>query len=246
MESLLLDAYRTFGDEHAPAYMNLRRAIRHTIESGAVNAGRALPGERELVQMLKLSRVTVRKAIEGLVEDGLLVQKQGAGTFVADRIVKSTSALTSFTDDLRARGLQPRSRFIERSVGFATPQEAMALNLSPGAGVTRLHRVRYADEVPLALEYSAIPSTILDNPNRVRHSLYEVLGALGYRPTRALQQIRAVAFTTGQAQLLDIAAGSPGLRIERRGFLADNRIVEFTVSYYRGDAYDFVAELRND
>src|SRR5882757_5153040 len=129
--------------------MSLRRAIRHTIESGAVASGQALPSERELAKLLQLSRVTVRKAINGLVGDGLLVQRQGAGTFVAARIVKSFSRLSSFTEDLRARGLKPRSRLLERGTGEVTPEEAMALNLSPGAPVVRLRRLRYAGEEPL-------------------------------------------------------------------------------------------------
>ncbi len=246
MHSPLLKAYRQFESGNAPAYLNLRRAIRSSIENGALSAGNALPGERELGELLNLSRVTVRKAIGGLVEDGVLVQRQGSGTFVADRIVKSTSALTSFTDDLRARGLQPRSEFIERSVGIVTPQEAMALNLSPGAAIIRLHRIRYGGDVPLAIELSVIPATVIADPQSVTHSLYEALDRVGCRPQRALQRLRAVAFSPEQSRQLGVALGSPGLQIERRGFLDDGRVVEFTLSYYRGDVYDFVAELRSD
>jgi len=250
MEALLLNAYHSLGLDRQPerglAYMSLRRAIRHTIESGAVASGQALPSERELARLLDLSRVTVRKAINGLVGDGLLVQRQGAGTFVAERIVKSFSRLSSFSDDLRARGLKPRSRFLDRSVGTVTPEEAMALNLSPGAAVVRLYRLRFAGEEPLALERSVIPRAILPDPELVTHSLYEAFDCLDCRPRRALQRLRAVAFDREQARLLGQPPGSPGLFIERRGFLEDGRVVEFTRSWYRGDIYDFVAELHND
>ncbi|MDB5976811.1 MAG: GntR family transcriptional regulator [Nevskia sp.] len=250
MEATLLDAYRTLGlerqPEHGLAYMSLRRAIRHTIESGAAASGQALPSERELARLLQLSRVTVRKAITGLVSDGLLVQRQGAGTFVADRIVKSFSRLSSFSEDLRARGLKPRSQFLDRGTGTVTPEEAMALNLSPGAGVVRLHRLRFAGDEPLAIERSVIPRALLPDPALIEHSLYEAFDRLGCRPSRALQRLRAVAFDAAQSRLLGVPVGSPGLLIERRGFLEDGRVVEFTCSHYRGDIYDFVAELHND
>lgn len=228
------------------AYMRLREALRRLIESGRLAPGQALPGERDLAESLELSRVTVRRAISGLVKDGLLVQRQGAGTFIADRIVKAISKLSSFTDDLRARGLRPRSVFLEREVGEVTPAEAMALNLSPGARVVRLSRLRYAGDEPLALERSAVPQEILTDPDFVQDSLYEALDTLAGRPMRALQRLRAIAFNSEQARLLHLLPGTPGLYIERRGFLRDGRVVEFSRSYYRGDAYDFVAELHSE
>lgn len=249
MEAALLNEYRNLaeaGGSRAPAYLRLRRAIRRSVERGAVEPGHALPSERELARQLALSRVTVRKAIAGLVEDGLLTQRHGAGTFVAERIVKPLSKLTSFTEDLRARGLNPRSVFIERDIGEVTPEEAMALNLSPGALVVRLHRLRYASDEPLAVERSAIPHAVLKDPASVVDSLYAVLEGLGCRPVRALQRLRAVNFGIEQARQLKVPTGSAGLAIERRSFLADGRLVEFTCSWYRGDAYDFVAELQSE
>jgi GntR family transcriptional regulator len=228
------------------AYMRLRQSIQQAIETGTMESGHALPSERELANALSLSRVTVRKAIAGLVDDGLLVQRHGAGTYVAERIVKSFSKLTGFTDDLRARGLKPRVEFLERSIGTVTPEEALALGLSPGARVVRLRRLRFAGDKPLALENTVVPHAILKDPQSVKLSLYEVLDQLGCRPTRALQRLRAVALDAAQARLLALPAGSPALSIERRAFLDDARAVEFTQSLYRGDAYDFVAELQGE
>jgi len=233
-------------ESSAPAYLRLRRLLRQRVESGAMGPGHALPSERELAQQLTLSRVTVRKAIAGLVEDGVLIQRRGAGTFVAERIVKPLSKITSFTEDLRARGLNPRSVFLEREVGEVTPEEAMALNLSPGSLVVRLHRLRYAGDEPLAEERSAIPHSILKDPNLVKDSLYAALDSLGCRPVRALQRLRAVNLSAAQARLLNVAVGGAALAVERRSFLADGRLVEFTSSWYRGDAYDFVAELQGE
>jgi GntR family transcriptional regulator len=228
------------------AYARLRRAILLSIQSGALAPGNALPSERELCRQLALSRVTVRKAIAALVEDGVLLQRHGAGTFVAERIVKSFSKLTGFTEDLRARGLKPRVEFLDRSSGEVTPEEAMALNLSPGARVIRLQRLRFAADKPLALEDTVVPQSVLSTPRAVKLSLYEALAAVGCRPSRALQRLRAVALDAEQARLLHLPEGSAALAIERRAFLDDGRVVEFTSSLYRGDAYDFVAELRSE
>lgn len=227
----------------APTYQHLRRTLQHAIENGALEPRQALPGERDLAKLLDVSRVTVRNAIAGLVADGLLVQRQGAGTFVAERIVKSFSQLTSFTNDLRARGLDPQSVVLEHGGGEVTPEEAMALNLSPGALVVRSHRLRTASGQPLALERTTVPQSVLPDSAEIGPSLYEAFAAHGIRPVRALQRLRAIAFDAGQARLMQLPEGSPGLFIERRAFLADGRVVEFTRSFYRGDAYDFVAEL---
>jgi len=248
MRANLVSEYRSLGrsdrGERSLAYLRVRRSLQNMIENGELQPGHALPSERDLAKLLSLSRVTVRKAIAGLAEDGLLTQRHGAGTFVAERIVKSFSKLTGFTDDLRARGMRPRVKFLERSVGEVTPQEALALHLSPGAPVIRLRRLRFAGDKPLALESTVVPQSILANPRLVKLSLYDALEKIGCRPTRALQRLRAVALDAEQAALLRMVAGEPALAIERRAFLGDGRVVEFTASLYRGDAYDFVAELQ--
>jgi GntR family transcriptional regulator len=232
--------------DSTPLYERLQRVLHSAIEAGSLQPGGALPSERELAKLASLSRVTVRKAIAALVSKGLLTQRHGAGTFVSERIVKSFSTLTSFTDDLRARGLNPRSRFLDRSVGEVTPDEAMALGLSPGELVIRLYRLRFAGEEPLAIERSAVPHSILSDPLRVKSSLYEALERVGCRPRRALQRLRAITFDAEQSRLLSIPRGTAGLMIERRAFLDDGRAVEYTRSLYRGDAYDFVAELNSE
>ncbi|HEV2363520.1 MAG TPA: GntR family transcriptional regulator [Caulobacteraceae bacterium] len=228
---------------NAPLYQRLQRALREAIADARLGAEEALPAERDLAEELGISRITVRRALEGLVEEGLLTRRRGAGTFVAQRVEKSFSKLSSFSEDMIARGRKPESVWLSRSQGTVTPEESLTLGLSPGSRVYRFNRIRYADGAAMAVEHSTVPAFCLPAETAVGDSLYEALAESGYRPMRALQRLRAVLFTGERARLLNLADGAPGLLIERRGFLADGRAVEFTQSYYRGDAYDFVAEL---
>lgn len=226
-----------------PLYQQLQRKLRLAIENRVLGADDALPPERDLAEELNVSRITVRKAIDGLVEEGLLIRKQGSGTFVTNRVEKNFAKLTSFSEDMRARGRKPRSVWLDRAAGAVTPGESLTLRSSPGTPVYRFSRIRYADDAPMALEYATVLSDCLPSVDSVETSLYEALERTGNRPVRALQRLRAVLLTAEQAQLLKAQEKDAGLLVERVGFLKDGRAVEFSQSFYRGDIYDFVAEL---
>jgi GntR family transcriptional regulator len=226
-----------------PLYQQLQRGLRQAITQKLLTPNDALPPERDLAEEFSISRITVRRAIDGLVNEGLLTRRQGSGTFVASRVEKSFSKLTSFSEDMATRGRTPRSTWLKRSQGTVTSEEAMTMGLSPGTPVYRFNRLRYADDVPMSLEFGTVPTFCLPSIDAVTSSLYEALEKFGYRPKRALQRLRAVLLTNLQAESLQADVGDPGLLVERRGFLLDGRVVEFSQSYYRGDTYDFVAEL---
>jgi len=226
-----------------PLYQQLQRALRQAIESRVLAPDDALPPERDLASDFGVSRITVRKAIDGLVSDGMLLRRQGSGTFVRARVEKNFSKLTSFSEDMRARGRNPRSVWLRKSTGTVTPEEALTLRASPGTPVYRFHRIRFADDAPMALEYATILASCLPSVDAVESSLYVALERAGNRPVRALQRLRAVLFSAEQAELLHAKERDAGLLVERVGFLNDGRAAEFTQSYFRGDIYDFVAEL---
>jgi GntR family transcriptional regulator len=225
----------------APLYQQLQRVLRSAIERQVLSPDEALPPERDLAEAYNISRVTVRKALDGLVGARLLTRRHGAGTFVAARVEKNFATISSFTEDMLSRGRAPHSEWLARTEGAVSPEESMALGLSPGSQVYRFTRIRYADGVSMALEYATVPASSLSSLQSVTDSLYKALGT--DRPVRVLQRFRAVLFTDEQAELLKIERNAPGLEIERRGYTQDGRTVEYTKSWYRGDAYDFVAEL---
>ena len=231
----------------APLYLQLRKNIENAVNAGVIGPGDALPSERDIALKADVSRVTVRKAVEGLVHAGVLVQRHGSGTFVAPRpgrVEQRLSHLTSFTEDMARRGMTARSEWLDRGLYAPSPEETMTLGLSSSEKVARVARLRIANGSPLAIERASIAGSILPEPEAVGDSLYAALQKTGHRPIRAIQRLSAKNLTEQEAQLLHAAPGSASLNIERISYLETGKVVEFTRSVYRGDAYDFVVELK--
>ncbi|MFC5510715.1 GntR family transcriptional regulator [Massilia jejuensis] len=243
MNQATIDCMIDFND-HSPLYMQLARKLTRDVREGRYQADQALPSERTLSEQQGVSRVTARKAIDQLVEQGLVVRRRGSGNYIAPRIEQPLSNLSSFSEQLQQRGYTPRSRWLRRALMVADADEQLALGLSPGARVARLERLRLADDVVMAYETSVIPATVLPDPGAVEHSLYACLERGGHMPARALQHIRAMNAPGDLAGKLGVPEGQAVLFITRVGYLDSGVAVELTHSYCRSDYYDFVAELR--
>ncbi|HEX4708994.1 MAG TPA: GntR family transcriptional regulator [Phenylobacterium sp.] len=243
--SLLRSAF-TRESGAGPLYVQLEQTIRAAIETGILKPGDTIPPERDLAKMLAISRVTVRRALRALATAGIVEQRRGAGTRIAGQLAdrakhEALPHIPSFSEELRNRGHVANSRWLRRTKGIVSPREALGLSLSPGSGVFRLERVRSRDGIPLAIETATIPADLLLKAEAVEESLYEALGA--HRPVRVLQRIRAVVPSSEQAARLELAAPAACLLVDRRGFSSSGRVVEFTRSCIRGDAYDLVSEI---
>ena len=236
-----------FRADAGPRYVQLRQRLADGVSQGVLPPGSPLPPEREIAAITEFSRVTVRKAIQSLAEDGTIIQRQGSGSFIASKpehIEQRLTRLTSFSEDMERRGKSATARWLERGLYLPSPEETEALGLSSEDSVARIVRLRLADGEPIAIERASLPTDILPNPLIVERSLYEVLDQSGVRPVRALQKISAVNLSEANAELLAVPTGDAGLQIERISYTDSDRIVEFTQSIYRGDAYNFVAELK--
>lgn len=229
---------------NSPIYMQLAHRLRLQIEDGDFKAGEALPSERDLCTIMGASRVTVRKAIELLIEDGLLSRRQGSGTYVTPRIQAPGSFLSSFSEDAEARGEATDTIWMMKVVAPATEEEARILELSGNAQVARLSRVRMAGGEPLVIENAVVPAEMLPDISQLGNSLYQALDQRGNRPVTGQQKIRAALAGPTEASLLSIPENTEILRIERVTRRADGRPVELTRSAYRGERYEFVSELR--
>lgn len=225
-----------------PLYRNVVAAIEGMIGSGELKRGDLLPSERDLSNQLGISRVTVRKALGVLLTEGVIRRRQGSRTEVTARVEKSLARLSSFSEDMESRGFSPGCIWISREIAFPKPGEAMALGLGPNASILRLRRVRTADDVPIAVETAAVPTSILGSPSLVEDSLYQALDAVGLLPQRAVQRMQAGLADATDRMHLSLEDNASLLIVERRCFHGD-RVVEFTQTRYRGDVYDFVLEL---
>ena len=222
-----------------PKYFQLQEILLELIET-ELTYNEMIPSERELVDRYGLSRMTVRQAINQLVADGRLYRLVGKGTFVARPKIEMPLRLASFTEDMRARGLEPGSRDLERRIVPANAHMVRGLNLNPGELVHLIARLRTADAEPMAIERSHIPVNLapgLDAVPLSDRSLYQVLAdEFGVILDRGEQTIEAGLVDAADGALLKLQPGSPVLLLQRRSF-AGGRPVEFTVSTYRGDRY---------
>ena len=230
----------------SPLYLQLARRLGVAVRNGRYQAHEALPSERLLSESLGVSRVTARKAIDLLVDQGLIVRRRGSGNYIAPHLEQPLSRLTSFSEELHQRGYTPSSRWLDRSITAATSDELRSLGLSSKTRVARLERLRLADGVAMAYEMSVLPQTVLPHPEAVDGSLYEHLTAIGQLPVRAQQHIRALNSPPRLAGQLGVPVGQAVLFITRIGYLESGVAVELTHSYCHSDYYDFVAEMRRE
>jgi GntR family transcriptional regulator len=209
--------------------------------------GEAIPSERRLSTDLGVSRLTLRAALDELVREGHLVRKHGSGTFVGQPKIAQQLTLTSFSDDMRRRGMVPDSRTIGLENVHAGAQVGRALNISPDARVFQIHRLRLADGMPMAVETLHVPVSVVPGltPSQLEHaSFYELLEhRYGVVIASALQTIEPTVTNEEESLLLDVPLHSPAFLFERTSQTADTRTVEYVRSIYRGDRYRLVAEL---
>lgn len=223
-----------------PKGRELRAILGGLVES--LPAGSPLPSERELAERFELARMTVRGEIDRLVAEGLVYRIHGRGTFVAEPRVAQAMAFSSFSEDMRARGLEPGSLVRSQAVIEADGFLAGALALSPAAPVFCLERVRTADGEPLAVEHAFLPAERLAGIERLDFttaSLFEVLAErYGICLREAHQRVLAVAIEGDDAAVLGAEEGQPGLSFHTLARDGEGRPAYYAVSLFRGDRYE--------
>lgn len=230
-----------------PKYYQLKEIIRDMVEKEELEAGQAIPPERELCERYGVSRMTARQAVTELVNEGLLYRVQGSGTFVAEEKVRQgMGRLTSFTQDMLERGMEASSTVVGVREVEAGPVVARLLRVDPGDRIVWVRRVRNADGKPMALETSHllhdVAGGVLDADLAAR-SLYDVLAEGGVRMAAADQSYEAVPVNESESEHLGVPVGSPALLIERVTFNAEDRPFEYVKSVYRGDRYRVTTRL---
>ena len=235
-------------DAAEPLYLQIKELISSEIRQGKYGPHQRLPSERELSVAYGVSRMTVRQAVVELQRNGTVYARVGKGTFVASpKIDQQLHVVTSFTQEVRARGEAPSSRVIDAGVGPGDFDITAALELNPGARIARLSRVRLTNGRPLAVETAYLPADafpgLLDH-NFGEESLYEVLARdFGLTLIAASQTIEAALAIPMELELLEMDPPAAVLRMRRLTRTPDRRAVELVRSTYRGDLYQLHSTL---
>jgi GntR family transcriptional regulator len=220
------------------------QALRAILEEllATLPAGAALPSERELAERYGLARMTVRGEIERLTAEGSVYRLHGRGTFVAEPRIAQAGALTSFTEDMHARGQVPGSTVVSSELVEADGFLAGTLEVKAGDTCFRLDRVRTADSRPMAIEEAYLPRAQFEGIEEVEFadaSLFDVLETrFGVTLGEGQQRVVAVSIGKAEAPLLGVAEGAPGLRFHTVARNSDGVPVYYAISLYRGDRYE--------
>ncbi|MDR6971635.1 GntR family transcriptional regulator [Leifsonia shinshuensis] len=228
-----------------PLYHQLATALEQAIRDESLPPGARLENEIALGQRLGLSRPTVRRAIQELVDKGLLIRRRGVGTQVVQSGVTRDLGLTSLYEDLSLLGQSPETRVLHHEVRPATAEEAEQLALEPGAPVLHLVRLRLARHVPLAVLDNTLPtdSTDISREDLEEHGLYDLLRHRGVNMRIARQRISAREATPYESELLGIGKDAAVLTMSRTAIDTTGRVVEFGRHCYRPDLYSFEITL---
>ncbi|MBE0408890.1 MAG: GntR family transcriptional regulator [Anaerolineales bacterium] len=231
-----------------PIYVQIAETLLNRIESGELVPGDRLPPERELSEMLSVNRMTVRRALNMLAGQGLLIRRRGDGTYVAGpKIELNAGRLFPFTKGMQRKGYMPGARVITFEKKMAGTSVASFLSLPVSAPVYYVHRLRLINQEPVMLEEFTIPTQRFqdfENFDLTSRSLFEILET-EYQVTvsQARQSLEPVLATEYEAQLLEIEKGAP-LMLERRVSLdQDGYPIEYSKELYRGDRFRFVTEI---
>ncbi len=228
-----------------PIYAQIATAIRALIEAGTLPDGSLLPPEKVLCEVFGVSRMTLRQAYEALDRDGLISSQRGRGTQVSlSRLRKEQQRMRSFSEEIRARGGDPRSQVLRFEAVSPTPESQNRLRLPQGQLVYMLERIRFNGTAPMALETVALPCFLfpgLDRFDLARHSLYEVLEQeYKVRLGHCVETISALMPNTRERKLLQIGRGIAILRIERSTSTVNDTPAELATSTFRGDVYQAI------
>lgn len=231
-----------------PIYIQIEEALKQSIFLGEYQVGEAIPSERDLSNRFNVSRMTVRQAITNLVSNGMLFREKGRGTFVSTpKLEQPLNGLTSFTEDMRARGMTPSSKIIKFEIQIPPFDVARELMMEEGEKVYFMVRIRNADNKPMAIERTYIPVAVFPDLNAklLSGSLYRLVEEqYGLTIGNAIQQMEASHVAKEDSKYLLLEPTAVVLIIKRTSFLSDGKPFELVRSAYRADRYKFISEIQ--
>jgi GntR family transcriptional regulator len=231
-----------------PRYYQLKEILVSRIESGEFQVGNKFPTDEELSTEYKLSRGTVRRAVDMLVEEGRLRREQGRGTFLNSPVLSPVYfRLANFDEEMKLRGWTPSTKLLNLRKFPATEEIAKHLQITMGDDVIEISRLRLADGRPMAheircLSYKTCPQLLEEDlENQPIHTL--LIDKYNIPLVRAWYTIEARVLSVKEAELLKVEPGSASFAVERVTYTTNDRPVTWYRTIYRGDVYHFTAEF---
>jgi len=231
-----------------PRYMQIINYYMGIIDAGKLREGDQMPTEEEIGELFKVSRITVRQALDGLCKRGYIFKLQGKGSFVSRKKTDmQLNHLIGFSEEMRNQGLEPSTRLIELEILTPSDTVAEALGIDTSQKVYYIVRLRCADGTPMAVERVHLPFyrfAGIENLDLTK-SLYELLrDHYGCESSRATQKIQAGFASARDTKLLEMKPGTPVLLFSRTTYEPDGKPFEYVESVYRGDKYVFNVTLK--
>ena len=230
-----------------PLYYQLENIIRKRIEECIYKVDEKIPSERKLSEELNISRMTISKAINNLVEEGGLYRKRGQGTFVSKNKIDFFPGLMGFTEIMENKGMKPSSKVISQSVIMPDKHLCEKLQVTENEEVIFTQRLRLADNEIINLEESYVPYSLcqkLLEADLSVESIYKLLTDEGYKLSKAEQEVQAILSNNELSELLQINVDEPILKRKRITYSKDMPI-EYSLNYYRGDVYTMVMTINS-
>ncbi len=232
-----------------PLWLRVSQMLEYLVENNILKHRDILPAERQLAEILSISRVSVRRAIIDLSSKGLIYRRHGSGTYVRSSqfsAQRRLQKLEGFTEDLLSRNLQPKTVILQNEVRKALKEEQNRLSLKEGENILSLRRLRFSEEQPAAIEHAIVPLKFLSSPYFEGPSLYQEFEQTGLKLIRATQQLKATLLDDEKAQLLNENPASPSLLIIRQSFCEKGEMVEYTQSWFKADMHDYIVTISMD
>ncbi len=231
-----------------PVYIQIRDVLVEKINSGEFISGSQLPSERELSETYNISRMTARNALTQIVDSGYAYRLKGKGTFVRfPKIERDFVKLSGFSQMLKSKGIKPSNKIVKSGIIEADKKIASLLETTIGTKVYEIVRIRYGNNVALALEYSYLPVNLFDNLLQYdfeRDSLYKVIEEnYNYKLKYSKQWIKITTLNKGESKILSVKEHTPAFLLESISYDMDEKVVESTLSLNIGDRTAFYTEL---
>lgn len=230
-------------DYKSPIYLQVRKAIRDSIEEGEYLPGTSIPSENELAKLFGINRQTVRNSIGVLIKEGVLKSVQGKGIYVVgSKIERDLETLGGFTQTMREKGTSPSTKVLLKVARKAGDKYSIIFDISPDEDIYYIKRICYSDGEPFSLEEIFIPKEImpkLEGIDLAVFSIYEVYEFYGVKLTKAYQTLDLTTLETKDAKLLGVEPSQEVMLFECTSFDDKERVIEFSRTYTRGDKCNF-------